>query len=808
MIITRLKLDPFGFFSNKEIAFNEGLNVILGPNEAGKSTAFHGLQKVLFTASKLTKPQYKSEKMERFCPLGGDTMHVELSFALNGNAYTLSKTWGGTKSAKLISPGGSMLTDDSQIAEELDKLFPATPGTFKAILMTYQSGLGRTLEELKTDHAETVQGLGDILRKAVFETDGVSIEQFKEKILVSHHEYFSHWDKVAQYPEKGRGIENEWAKEVGLILQAFYDKEKIASRLAETMRLEEEFDRINGKIIELSKAISEKDLYIQDNSKIVEGVKERRTLNAEKDGNQAKMDVIIQVNSDWPVRESKMQELTAKSPLLTKESEKLEQEKIAAEKEEMNRKLRDRFKKVSEMNEKHDEAQKALLKTKKLGKKEFEEIVDTQTTVERIKAGITAGKLSVTITALNDLGLSITKDLDAESAISIAQGNNHSIDAGGLVRLVHPDWRMEITSGKGSIQTLLDDFTKAEQQFLNLLQQHGVANVGDARDVSRIYEQQVKEVEKHANILTAELGEVAFEELKSQADALGKEENLRSLVDIITDLEQTKAEMKQLEIDFQAHKQTVGQYQIKYGDKTKLLLELAQCVAKVNNIEEKLGKLPAPPPGVDDLDTFTGKYDEALLIWSETKEKRDGLMIERARMEGEMPEVSAEELEKQLAEAEAGFIRVKRKGEAIARVIEMTEKVLGDLDSGSDGGIKKDVEEYVSHLTGKKYETVAMNETLPQGFVRKDGKTLPYDYLSAGTKDVFSIALRLAMANHFLKESKGFLVMDDPLVNMDPVRQKKASDFIKEYSKSKQILIFTCHPNHAELLGGNRIMLS
>lgn len=79
--------------------------------------------------------------------------------------------------------------------------------------------------------------------------------------------------------------------------------------------------------------------------------------------------------------------------------------------------------------------------------------------------------------------------------------------------------------------------------------------------------------------------------------------------------------------------------------------------------------------------------------------------------------------------------------------------------------------------------------------------------LSIGTRDVLSLALRLSMANHFLKEANGFLIMDDPLVNLDPDRQKKAAEVLKEYAKHKQMVIFTCHPSHAELLGGHPIKL-
>ncbi len=47
-------------------------------------------------------------------------------------------------------------------------------------------------------------------------------------------------------------------------------------------------------------------------------------------------------------------------------------------------------------------------------------------------------------------------------------------------------------------------------------------------------------------------------------------------------------------------------------------------------------------------------------------------------------------------------------------------------------------------------------------------KDLPLDLLSAGTRDVLSLAVRLGMAAYSLEGNDGFLVMDDPLVNLDP----------------------------------------
>lgn len=61
MIIKRIKIDPFGGLSGKELEFQSGLNVIVGPNEAGKSTIFNAIQKVLLTPVQLYKRDFERE---------------------------------------------------------------------------------------------------------------------------------------------------------------------------------------------------------------------------------------------------------------------------------------------------------------------------------------------------------------------------------------------------------------------------------------------------------------------------------------------------------------------------------------------------------------------------------------------------------------------------------------------------------------------------------------------------------------------------------------------------------------------------
>ena len=68
--------------------------------------------------------------------------------------------------------------------------------------------------------------------------------------------------------------------------------------------------------------------------------------------------------------------------------------------------------------------------------------------------------------------------------------------------------------------------------------------------------------------------------------------------------------------------------------------------------------------------------------------------------------------------------------------------------------------------------------------------------------------MRLAITKKSLEEKEGFVIMDDPLVDLDPDRQLKVAHAIKDFAEDKQLILLTCHPSHAKLLGGRQVELS
>lgn len=120
MIIERVIITTFGGLSKKEIVLREGMNVIVGPNESGKSTIYNAIENTLFTPSNLTPAKLKKQ-MGRFIPVeGGDTIEVTICFKSQGNEYVLQRRWGASLSSSLTLPDGAIPTTKKAIIRALD----------------------------------------------------------------------------------------------------------------------------------------------------------------------------------------------------------------------------------------------------------------------------------------------------------------------------------------------------------------------------------------------------------------------------------------------------------------------------------------------------------------------------------------------------------------------------------------------------------------------------------------------------------------------------------------------------------------
>ena len=87
----------------------DGLNLVVGPNELGKSTLLDALRAVLFERNSSKAQQIKALQNDR----SGAAPVIELVFEVNGAEYTLTKRFVKSPYARLQCPDGTLLEADA-----------------------------------------------------------------------------------------------------------------------------------------------------------------------------------------------------------------------------------------------------------------------------------------------------------------------------------------------------------------------------------------------------------------------------------------------------------------------------------------------------------------------------------------------------------------------------------------------------------------------------------------------------------------------------------------------------------------------
>ncbi len=132
-----------------------------------------------------------------------------------------------------------------------------------------------------------------------------------------------------------------------------------------------------------------------------------------------------------------------------------------------------------------------------------------------------------------------------------------------------------------------------------------------------------------------------------------------------------------------------------------------------------------------------------------------------------------------------------RKYQLLKKTMELLQKARDTLTARYMKPVQKGFEKYYRLLEGAEaagYQfDAAANLT-----VEELGMPREVRFLSEGRKDLAGICTRMALVDAMYEGEKPFLVLDDPFVNLDDERKKRAVVFLREIAKEYQIVCFTC----------------
>ncbi|NLW74542.1 MAG: AAA family ATPase [Clostridiales bacterium] len=153
-----------------------------------------------------------------------------------------------------------------------------------------------------------------------------------------------------------------------------------------------------------------------------------------------------------------------------------------------------------------------------------------------------------------------------------------------------------------------------------------------------------------------------------------------------------------------------------------------------------------------------------------------------------------EQLTNRLSEAELQYDAIRLAEEALA-------EATGQLRRWVTPKLKSKAGELLGKLTGGKYKDIGVGEDLSVT-INAGGFTRPLAVMSGGTKDTAYISLRLALTSLLCPDGAPLLI-DEGLSQLDDVRAANLISMLLSWCEEQggQCLIFTCHRRESELAG-------
>ncbi len=229
-----------------------------------------------------------------------------------------------------------------------------------------------------------------------------------------------------------------------------------------------------------------------------------------------------------------------------------------------------------------------------------------------------------------------------------------------------------------------------------------------------------------------------------------------------------------------------------------MLDRLLDARKQKQDCEQDLKKLPPLPEGIENAEALEGEFNRRRGRLTVIKEDElPDTRNQQSTLNATEPDYTTQELRDLITEAESTYSLEKRRLESLMRLKEVFQQMKDRLDSGTLDPWMQRLSTTIQQVTSDHYMDLDFDGG---GVTRSSGIVIPHELLSMGTKASMGFSIRLSMAAHFLEDLDGFLILDDPMVDLDAHRQRKTADVLREFAEQKQVILLTCHEAHAALL--------
>ena len=786
MKIGKISCTQFAGMRDFEITFGEGVNVIYGKNESGKSTIVNLLSRTLFQRARLDGRTDRDFTANYFpCALkngarAGDFADGKISFETEKGVYTLTKEWGKDFRCMLSTPEG-VIRDPDAVEECLRGLLVYGEGVYEDILLTTQKASAHALQTLlDASGTDSKREIADAVTRAFAESDGISVDSKGRAIAAKVDELAGkHWDFERNMPVRKAGV---WTKETGIVHKAYYELEKCKKVLADIRELEKDFDRAvavfeakDAEARAAESAYSELSRY----SNILAVIKERREKIVRL---QADLEKCGKILAQWPL----LKERTAKAQALLAEKQ--------------NRELKDKF----------ETAEKLYFETAALTAAQKNVLCPTQAEINEAKAAVKNSE------ALENLlcGMNVAASVRVlgDNAVEIKSLRTGKIfkpaDSVALteeVKITVPDvFEMQLYPADVDVAETEKRLDVQRAFIKDVLSKYKAESVDELEERVKVCSENLRRLDLLNEKLAYVTGGIAFEELRREAEKLPK--NIRKREEIEREIFEVCGGTDIAR--FIAANEAVEESYIKeYGDiaalkerTEKISHELQEAQALV----ESAGKIPREYLGISDPEAYLSGMRNDL---TQKRKAREDALTAKTESSGKLQSFKENiegDPEENVRTAERAFEEQKNLLDHWLHISKVFEGLKKSLAGNPMRGLAESFSGYLNIISGgRDFSEFPENDKLKMD-IYSGGRLLDYGKMSEGAKESVSLAFRLAVLDHLFPEGGGVIVFDDPLTDMDADRTARACKLINECAKRHQVIFLTCKQEYLNLLDGGR----
>jgi exonuclease SbcC len=814
MRIIQIYLHPFAGSVDKKYEFQNGLNVVCGKNEAGKSTLIKALLLALLESTNLTKTEFKN-LIANYIPIGGDTINIDLKFEVNGIEYELKKSWGANNSSTLNAVNQASLNSPDTVQAKLFELLNLNTSTVRDVLFTTQAKIATTIDGINKN-AEIGSSLDQILRSAILNTGGVVPEALIAQLDEEYESLVQNWRLDEDAPviktnNKG-AYDNKWEKGLGQILKIAYELYDKNIALNARIQYDQKLTNLSNEINILSEQVNNDLAYVELQKPLVESLSKRKELLLEMDKIADQKKELQSVQNTWNAINANLPVMKGNTELDERHLIQLKSELDNARKSDETLIKITRYDNVKNLKLKFEELSKLLDETKIVTDTDFAFLGNIQESLNNAKNTLSAlesaQKFTVEIIPKKNLNVEIQKSTGIVEKTSLVLGTPVFIEVNKGFIYDSDEVVINVKSLTEQIGTLNKQVTNYTKELEDALMKYQVKDFENFKQLYLVYKEVLQDYQFAKNTYESSILGTSFETLELEINELKQLPKTRekSVLEILyNDLVGKIATDKKSIKEFEDNKTS---YENLYTSLDKLDDLRLDLINNEKEVKSKLDLLPMIKEGLD-IDAFRIEYKEFSDRLNSNQLILQQMLVARASHEGAEPTVLASELQDQIDLLQRQKEQKVEEAKAIKKVLVKLDDILSRAPVNPYENYENNLSQYLTMLTGGKYQVSTEGGITPS--VIKNSATnieLPVELLSQGTSGILGLSLRLAMADYYLEGQNGFLAFDDPMVDFDEERQQFAAQCLQQYAEEKQVFIFTCHQAHANQLGGNLINLN